>query len=353
MLERLALQLESSLPQSWMVLQLTPVLASNPPRNRVSLQSTSFVNGTMSHNVAILLCTYQGGQYLPEQLDSFGKQSHLAWSVWVSDDGSQDNTLDILRSYQEVWGPDRLSVLAGPRKGFAANFMSLICREDISADYYAMSDQDDIWHADKLERAAQWLKTVPQDVPALYCTRTELVDEGGGKLGYSPLFRRRPSFRNALVQNVAGGNTMVFNNAARKLLITAGPDVKVAAHDWWAYIVVSGCGGKVFYDPIPSLLYRQHAKNLIGANTGMRARFERIGKLFRGHLRAWTDQHIIAMQPIIPSLSQDNLHTFDRFTSARQRSLIPRVFGIWRCGIYRQTRLGNLGLLAAAILNRI
>jgi hypothetical protein len=155
------------------------------------------------------------------------------------------------------------------------------------------------------------------------------------------------------VQNIGGGNTMVFNNAARSLLKTAGPNVKVAAHDWWIYIVVSGCSGKVFYDPIPSLFYRQHAQNLIGANASLRARLDRIGKLFRGHLKTWNDQHIVAMQPIIPSLSQDSRAVFDRFVSARRRRLIPRVFGILRSGIYRQTRLGNLGLVIAAILNRI
>jgi len=307
----------------------------------------------MSHNVAILLCTYQGGQYLQEQLDSFGAQSHAAWRLWVSDDGYQDNTHEVLRSYQQAWGPDRLFVRTGPRRGFAANFMSLICREEIAADYYAMSDQDDIWHADKLERAVRWLKSVPQDVTALYCTRTELVDESGRKVGYSPLFTRPPSFGNALVQNVAGGNTMVFNNAARELLKTAGADVKIVAHDWWVYIVVSACGGKVFYDPAPSLRYRQHSENLIRANPGMRARLHRIKKLFQGHLKLWTDQHILAMKPVLSSLSPDNLSVFNRFTAARRRRLIHRVFGIWRSGIYRQTRLGNLGLLVAAIFNRI
>jgi len=307
----------------------------------------------MSHSVAILLCTYQGGQYLPEQLSSFRAQSHTAWKVWVSDDGSKDNTHEILQAHQQTWGPNRLVVYPGPRKGFAANFMSLVCREEISADYYAMSDQDDIWHADKLERAVRWLKTVPAGIPALYCTRTELVDESGAKIGYSPLFKRPPSFANAMVQNVAGGNTMVFNDAARDLLKAAGADVQVVAHDWWVYIVVSACGGKVFYDPRPSLLYRQHAENLIGANAGIRARVQRIGKLFQGHLKAWIDQHIIAMQPILARLSPESLAIFNRFTSARQCSLIPRVFGIWRSGIYRQTRLGNLGLLAAAIFNRI
>ncbi len=307
----------------------------------------------MTHTVAILLCTYQGGPYLQEQLASFRTQTHTEWQVWTSDDGSLDNTLEVLESHREMWGTDRLTVFPGPRKGFAANFMSLVCRNEVHADYYAMSDQDDIWHADKLERAVQWLKTVPPGIPALYCTRTELVDDSGKKIGYSPLFTRPPTFANALVQNVAGGNTMVFNNTARDLLKAAGADVQVVAHDWWIYIVVSACGGKVFYDPAPSLLYRQHAENLIGANSGIGARLIRIGKLFQGHLKAWIDQHIIAMQPILPRLSSENLALFNRFKTARQRSLIPRVFGIWRSGIYRQTPLGNLGLLVAAIFKRI
>ncbi|WP_046802978.1 glycosyltransferase family 2 protein [Achromobacter sp. LC458] len=307
----------------------------------------------MSQSVAILLCTYNGGTYLAEQLASFREQSHTAWKVWVSDDGSTDNTHDVLAAHREAWGADRLAVFPGPRKGFAANFMSLVCREEISADYYAMSDQDDIWHADKVERAVRWLNTVPADVPALYCTRTELVDDNGEKLGYSPLFKRPPSFANAMVQNVAGGNTMVFNDAARDLLKAAGANVQVVAHDWWVYIVVSACGGKVFYDPTPSLLYRQHAENLIGANAGVGARLVRIGKLFQGHLKAWIDQHVIAIQPLLARLPPDNRSLFNRFTTARQRSLIPRVFGILRSGIYRQTGLGNIGLLVAAIFNRI
>ena len=75
--------------------------------------------------------------------------------------------------------------------------------------------------------------------------------------------------------------------------------------------------------------------------------------LFRGHLKAWTDQHVIALAPLLPKLTPANRRIYDRFVSARQRSLLPRVIGIKCSGIYRQTTLGNLGLLAAAISNRI
>ena len=73
--------------------------------------------------------------------------------------------------------------------------MSLTCRADIDADYFAYADQDDIWESDKLERAVNWLKTVPDGVPALYGSRTLLVDTRNQHIGYSPLFERTPDFR--------------------------------------------------------------------------------------------------------------------------------------------------------------
>ena len=307
----------------------------------------------MSQQVAILLCTYQGEKYLAAQLDSFAAQTYPCWKLWVSDDGSTDATLDQLRAFSQRHQPGQVTLQAGPRKGFVKNFMSLICEPALHADYYALSDQDDIWHPNKLERAVKWLREVPEEQPALYCTRTELINGAGQPIGFSPLFNRPPAFANALMQNVAGGNTMVMNNAARDLLVEAGADVDVVAHDWWIYIVVSACGGRVHYDSEPSLRYRQHGDNLIGANAGLSARLLRIKMLFQGHLRTWTNQHIQALSPLLPKLPPANRRIYDRFISARQRSLLPRVVGIKRSGVYRQTLLGNLGLLAAALTNRI
>jgi glycosyltransferase involved in cell wall biosynthesis len=118
--------------------------------------------------VAILLCTYQGQHYLAEQLVSFAAQSHTNWKVWASDDGSEDDTHAILEDYLQKWPTGRLSIHFGPAEGFAANFLSLSCKTAIEADYYAYSDQDDVWESDHLARALDYLKTVPADVPALY-----------------------------------------------------------------------------------------------------------------------------------------------------------------------------------------
>src|SRR5262249_4800134 len=124
--------------------------------------------------VAILLCTKNGEAFLREQLESFEDQTYKNWFLVVSDDGSADNTPNILNSFAQ--GRPRNTMLReGPRQGACANFLSLATDPSINAEYFAFSDQDDIWYKDKLERALNWLITIPVNVPALYCARTKIV----------------------------------------------------------------------------------------------------------------------------------------------------------------------------------
>lgn len=317
----------------------------------VVLHSTNKIQD--NPKVAILLCTYCGQRFLAEQLESFASQTYPHWEVWASDDGSEDGTLAILESYKTKWGEHKLSIQRGPGRGLAANFLSLTCNANIEADFYAYSDQDDIWESDKLERAVNWLKSVPPNTPALYCSRTLLVDAENRNIGFSPLFSKPPSFANALIQSIGGGNTMVFNNAARALLRRAGEDVHVVIHDWWAYMVVTGCGGRVFYDSQPSIRYRQHGGNLVGANTSWAARLARIPMHFGGKFRHWNDVNIEALSQIKGLLTKENREILDQFARARHQTLLLRIIGLKRSGVYRQTLFGNLGLVAAAILKKI
>lgn len=309
--------------------------------------------GEVSKKVAILLATFHGQHYLHEQLDSFARQTHSNWEVWASDDGSEDDTHQILEQYRQDWGVQRLSIHNGPQEGFAANFLSLTCKAEINADYFAYSDQDDVWEDDKLERAVNWLSKVPENVPALYCSRTRLVDERNCEIGVSPLFSKMPSFSNALMQNIGGGNTMVLNKSARSLLQIAGDQISVVTHDWWAYIVVTGCGGQVFYDPAPTLRYRQHAGNLVGMNSSALARLNRFRMLLAGQLRDWNDMHLFALKKLERFLTPSSKVTLERFSRARSRSLIPRLWGFAHSGVYRQTTMGNLGLVIASIFNKV
>ena len=303
--------------------------------------------------VAILLCTHQGQRFLQEQLESFADQTHKNWEVWASDDASDDLTLELLAQFQKKVGADRISIHSGPNTGFCANFLSLACKAEIAADYYAYSDQDDIWKPEKLARALAYLQTIPANVPALYCSRTELVDASGNHIGYSPLFKKTPSFKNALMQNVGGGNTMVFNEAARLLLIKAGTNVHVVTHDWFAYQLITGAGGVVFYDSYPSLLYRQHEKNLVGMNATWAARYKRIRMMWQGRFREWININVDELKKLDDVLTPKNSQTLEQFEKARSKPLILRLMALKKSGIYRQTLLGNLGLIAATVFGKI
>lgn len=313
---------------------------------------------TMRHvlesRVVILMATYNGQKYLSEQLDSIEAQSYPHWDIWASDDGSDDDSGKILEVYRNKWaGRHYFQILAGPQAGFVANFLGMACKPELQAQYYAFADQDDVWEADKLQRAVNWFNAVPEHIPALYCSRTRLINEKGEAVGYSPLFRRSPGFANALVQNIAGGNTMVFNHAALLLLQQAGPNVDVVVHDWWVYLVVSGCGGQVYYDSNPSLRYRQHQANLIGSNRGWRAAVSRLFRLMQGSHRDWNDRNIAAIQRLYSQLPLQNRRILDAFIKAREGGFILRLINAYRSGIYRQTVLGRLSLCIGVLFNRI
>lgn len=302
-----------------------------------------------SCRLAILLCTFNGERFLPLQLASFDAQSLSDWRLFVSDDGSGDDTLALLAEFQNKHEHGRVQIRRGPGCGSAANFLSLICDPAIEAEYYALSDQDDIWAADKLARAYSFLEKVPPDIPALYCSRVRMINDEGMEIGLTPLFKKPPHFRNALVQNVAIGNTVVFNESTRRLLIRAGPDVGAAVHDWWIYLATTAAGGTVFYDSRPSVDYRIHAHNQIGANNNRLLR----GYMLLNRFKAWSDANVLALDSFSSSMTQENEATFQLFRRARERRLLPRLYGLVRAGVYRQTALDNAGLMVAALAAKI
>jgi glycosyltransferase involved in cell wall biosynthesis len=304
-------------------------------------------------SVAILLGAYNGARFLPSQLRSLEIQTHTGWRLVASDDGSTDETTTILSQFRDQHGASRIDIRKGPRDGFVANFLSLACDRSIVADYYAFCDQDDVWQPDKLSRALNWFEQLPRDSPALWCGRTRLIDEEDRSVGYSPLFKRKLSFRNALVQSIAGGNTMVFNAAARELLAFCGDRMRVPSHDWWLYLLTTSAGGAVRYDPIPAVQYRVHPENVVGSNLGWWNRSHRLHMLIRGRFKLWTDLNIAALENFRPRMTPGNRQLFDLFCRARKQNFIERQIGFLRSGVYRQTVLDNLGLIAAVWTGRI
>lgn len=238
--------------------------------------------------IRILLSTYNGARFLPSQLSSFLAQTHEDWVLHWRDDGSTDETVEVMRAFADKIGTERCteSPTSGIHLGASVSFLTLL-RESIGADAIAFADQDDVWLPEKLAAAMEMLEDAGE-TPALYCSRQYLVDESlrGAKL--SAQHSKMPGFPACLTQNIANGNTVVMNAAAAALVATAGNPASTM-HDWWSYIVVSACGGRILFDERPQVLYRLHKNNLVGRARPLPARA--LAALRRGPLVYMTMMH--------------------------------------------------------------
>ena len=228
--------------------------------------------------VQILLSSYNGEQYIAEQLDSILSQDYSGISILIRDDGSTDRTINIIKKYAENY--EQISCYKGENLGVINSFFDLLDRATLDADYYALSDQDDVWLKDKISRAVSKLLKMDNSKPLLYCGKTTPVDEDLRIIPYKiKPTRIKPDFTNALVENICTGCTSVFNRELLLMIRQNKPSYTVM-HDWWLYLVASSIG-KVYYDYESRILYRQHKSNLLGMKTNYIDEF--IGRLKRYH----------------------------------------------------------------------
>lgn len=298
--------------------------------------------------VAILMCTYNGEKFLKEQIESILNQSFKKWTLYISDDGSSDKTIEIVLTYKKLLGK-KIILFKGPQKGFVLNFLG-ICHS-FSADFYFWCDQDDVWHRNKIQRALNWLQKQSPLIPSLYCGRSYLSDSHNKIIGLSPLFKKAPTFKNAIIQNVGSGNTMAFNNAARKLLTCFPKENKIITHDWLLYQLVTAFKGEVFYDKVSFIYYRQHGNNLIGMPTGFKALFRHLQLILNGTIKKWN----ISSQRYLSTL--DNLPTSSRLLineliDSRQKSRLEQILTYKKLGIYRQSFFGQCALFISILIGK-
>lgn len=301
--------------------------------------------------ITILMCTLNGGRFLSSQLASLERQTHRNWRLIVSDDGSDDATLEIVRNFA-ARVRNFVELRHGPRRGPAANFLSLAADAGVQGDYFAFCDQDDIWYPEKLSTALSWLKTIDGNRAAVYGGRTRLVGADAKPLGYAPEFRKSPHFSNSLVQSIAGGNTMLFNGVTKRVLEESGP-LPIVSHDWWIYQLVTGAGGVFYYDPKAHLDYRQHSANHIGSNKGLRAQMKRLRAVLTGRFADWNNINIAALERSRHLLSDEANALLNSYIEMREGNIVRRLITFARSPIRRQTMIGNVALLVAIVLGRL
>lgn len=300
--------------------------------------------------VTVLLSTFNGSQYLQQQLASLYEQTYRDIKILVRDDGSSDSTRAILESEQSL---GRLTILEGHNNlGPALSFFQLLKKAATTeTKYVAFCDQDDVWLPEKIARAVAKLNKVEDDRPAMYCARVELVDEDLAHIGYSAL-PKKIGFGNALVNSVATGCTIVLNRQAVDLIAAHLPG-KIYIHDWWCYLVVS-CFGDVIFDDVAVLKYRQHRHNAIGVAAGRLAQWTRKYRRFfgdgGGHL--WTSEQAIALQELFgESIPSSQTLVLNKFVGAKASFSLRLQLALTR-EIWRQKWTDDLMLRLLILLNR-
>ena len=304
------------------------------------------MSGTARGHVRILLSTYNGARFLPEQLESFRAQTHTDWSLLWRDDGSTDTTEAVMAAFATRIGADRCRRLDAPSGNLGAreSFLTLLRAATPSldpTDAVAFADQDDVWLPEKLARGVAALAALPSEVPALACTAQVLVDATLIPFGESPRLRRPPGFPAALTQNIATGCTILLNRTAATL-IAGSRASETTLHDWWSYLVVAAAGGRVLVDPQPLVLYRQHGANAVGAPDTTLGRAK--GALRRGpaaFMRIFRD-HVAALAEQPALLNAAARADLARLRAALDDGWTARLRVLFMPGLSRQTALETL-----------
>ena len=298
--------------------------------------------------VNVLLSTYNGERFLLEQLHSLYQQTYPKINIVVRDDGSSDSTLNILK--KEVSEGKLVLLPANANVGPAASFLKLL-EASGTAGFYAFCDQDDVWHPQKIEIAVEAISKMSPEIPVMYFSRVTYVDAENNVMKLSPL-PKFVGFGNALVENVATGCTVVINKAAKDLIVRYLPK-QCLMHDSWCYLLIS-CFGKVIFDPISHINYRQHSANTIGASMSTLQTIFRRFKRFRfdknDHFKYTNqaEQFLNLYSDQLPSDKQELLQQFvDVGSSFKSRICLALSKHIWR-----QSVIDNIIVRILILINR-
>ena len=292
-------------------------------------------------HITVLMGTRNGGAFLRQQLASLAAQDHPHWSLWISDDGSTDATLPLIRAFARDQ-PNPVVLLRGPQQGMAANYLGLLCHPDLPPGPVAFADQDDLWLPHHLTRGLTALaQGSAPSAGQVYCAHRMLLRDGHTPRPMRWRGQAPVTFRNALVECRTPGSGLILDAAAVALARRVGV-VDAPFWDWWITLLLTGAGATVLQDTRPGLFYRAHAGNHLGPRAGLRAALWRINKLRNGTYRAWVCQNLAMLEPYIDLLTPANQSILRHALSLAPRARLRQL------SAYRHWRRDRLALWLSA-----
>ncbi|MCL4922211.1 glycosyltransferase family 2 protein [Streptococcus suis] len=293
--------------------------------------------------VNILMSTYNGQQFLAEQIRSIQEQSYTDWTLFIRDDGSSDNTKEILKDFERQ--DSRIHLIDSDKSdnlGVIKSFHKLVNHD--RADYYFFSDQDDVWLPNKLELSLNEAQNYPANLPLMVYMDLKVVNQDLEIMTESMVKSQSHHANTELVQEltentVTGGVAMINHTLAEMWQETDG----ILMHDWYLALLASAFGNLVFIDQ-PGELYRQHSDNVLGART-LSKRFK---KWIRPHIlfAVYWDliknsqkqaRHLLQMP-----LSQSNRELIEAFVTIMDKPMLERFRILRKYGLRKNKAFHTL-----------
>lgn len=243
---------------------------------------------------AILLSTYNGMQYVSEQLSSLTNLyvDDYIIDLHIRDDGSSDETIRLIKEFMK--NNSNVFLYEEKNVGVIKSFITLVKNVE-NYDFYAFCDQDDHWEPLKVMAGIMKLQELDSSIPMIYCSAYDYVDQNLNHIGRF-VSESDFSINNLLIENCAPGCTMLFNSSLRDRFIQISqPEIanRVVMHDW-LFLLIAAYHGQIIYDRNSYLLYRQHANNVIGKKSGFVSVIKSKIKQFKREIKR--PQHLLYLQ---------------------------------------------------------
>ena len=298
------------------------------------------------------MATYNSGQYVGDQIESLLSQTYSNWHLTIRDDCSTDKTVQILKSYEKRY-PDRIKFIEGVTNiGACRNFACLM--ELAIADYIMFSDGDDVWLPNKIDITLKKMKGAEsdfgKDIPLLIHTDLKVVDKGLQSIcnSFWKYQNIDPedwiSLKQMLIRNNITGCTVMLNKRLRELALPIPHDAIM--HDWWVALVATAFG-KIYHVKEPTILYRQHGKNDIGAKKwDAQYIIRHINNI--SHIKDRINMKQCQAKDFLERydglLKENQIEVLRLFTSLKQMSFLKRKYYFFKYKFFDMGYVRNIGL---------
>ena len=304
--------------------------------------------------VTILLSTYNGEQFLAEQIKSIQEQTYKGWQLLIRDDGSTDGTRAVIEDFCRK--DDRIAFInrGNPQNlGVIQSFHSLLQYQD--SDFYLFSDQDDVWLPDKIAMQLAEADKYDSSQPLLVYTDLKVVDQEL-QVVHESMIRTQSDHANTelvqeLTENTVTGGVSMLNRALAQLW-TGKEEHELLMHDWYLGLLAAAFGNLVYIDK-PGELYRQHSNNVLGART-LRKRVKnwvRPHVLFTKYWKLIKDSQTQARNLLVLPLTAENRELIENFVTIMEVSTKERWRRIRQYG-YRKNRTFHTLVFTSLILTK-